>query len=128
MMGTKEEPGLIPRLCKELFQRINSQNSNNIKVEISFYEVYNERIRDLLRSIFNIFPFNIFIFLLLSNSKLLKVREHSLHGPMVEGLSVFSVDSVEQIERYIAMGIRLRSTAATLMNEQSSRSHRLLIF
>uniref|UniRef100_A0A914L7E7 Kinesin motor domain-containing protein n=2 Tax=Meloidogyne incognita TaxID=6306 RepID=A0A914L7E7_MELIC len=105
MMGTKEEPGLIPRLCKELFQRIN-QNSTNIKVEISFYEVYNERIRDLL-----------------SNSKLLKVREHSLLGPIVEGLSIFQVTNVEQIERFISIGNRQRSTAATLMNEQSSRSH-----
>ncbi|CAK5020647.1 unnamed protein product [Meloidogyne enterolobii] len=104
MMGTKEEPGLIPRLCKELFQRIN-QNLSNIKVEISFYEVYNERIRDLL-----------------SNSKLLKVREHSLLGPIVEGLSIFQVTNVEQIERFISIGNRQRSTAATLMNEQSSRS------
>nr|CAD2184133.1 unnamed protein product [Meloidogyne enterolobii] len=105
MMGTKEEPGLIPRLCKELFQRIN-QISSNIKVEISFYEVYNERIRDLL-----------------SNSKPLKVREHSLLGPIVEGLSIFQVTNVEQIERFISIGNRQRSTAATLMNEQSSRSH-----
>uniref|UniRef100_A0A915PBG2 Kinesin motor domain-containing protein n=1 Tax=Meloidogyne floridensis TaxID=298350 RepID=A0A915PBG2_9BILA len=105
MMGSKEEPGLIPRLCKELFQRIN-QNSSNIKVEISFYEVYNERIRDLL-----------------SNSKPLKVREHSLLGPIVEGLSIFQVTNVEQIERFISIGNRQRSTATTLMNEQSSRSH-----
>uniref|UniRef100_A0A915MBF7 Kinesin-like protein n=1 Tax=Meloidogyne javanica TaxID=6303 RepID=A0A915MBF7_MELJA len=87
MMGTKEEPGLIPRLCKELFQRIN-QNSSNIKVEISFYEVYNERIRDLL-----------------SNSKPLKVREHSLLGPIVEGLSIFQVTNVEQIERVFSIKI-----------------------
>uniref|UniRef100_A0A1I8AYI4 Kinesin motor domain-containing protein n=1 Tax=Meloidogyne hapla TaxID=6305 RepID=A0A1I8AYI4_MELHA len=106
MMGTKEEPGLIPRLCKELFQRINSQDSNNIKLEISFYEVYNERIRDLL-----------------GNSKLLKVREHSIYGPTVEGLSIFPVNNVEQIERFIAIGNKQRSTAATLMNDQSSRSH-----
>ncbi|KAF7638016.1 Kinesin motor domain-containing protein, partial [Meloidogyne graminicola] len=105
MMGTKEEPGLIPRLSKELFKRIKEIN-NNIKIEISFYEVYNERIRDLL-----------------GNSKLLKVREHSIYGPIVEGLSTFTVNTFEQIERFIAIGNNLRSTAATLMNEQSSRSH-----
>ena len=42
---------------------------------------------------------------------------------MVEGLSTYVVNSFEQIERLIAQGNGLRTTAATQMNEESSRSH-----
>jgi hypothetical protein len=50
MMGSPEEPGLVPRLCTELFRRATRETSesNRFKVEVSFFEVYNERIRDLL--------------------------------------------------------------------------------
>ena len=54
----------------------------------------------------------------------LRVREHSLFGPMVEGLSVFVVNSYDQVEQLIAEGNSARTTAATLMNDESSRSHR----
>ncbi|XP_003368409.1 conserved hypothetical protein, partial [Trichinella spiralis] len=49
MMGTKEQPGLIPRLCIELFRRIDEHRQDvTFKVEVSYFEIYNEKVRDLL--------------------------------------------------------------------------------
>ena len=50
MMGNAEQRGLIPRLCCALFQRISlEQNeSQTFKVEVSYMEIYNEKVQDLL--------------------------------------------------------------------------------
>lgn len=50
MMGTKESPGIIPRLCNAIFERIEEATCETLafKVEVSYMEIYNERVRDLL--------------------------------------------------------------------------------
>jgi len=50
MMGSHDQPGLIPRLCNVLFERIESmsQAGQSFKVEVSYMEIYNEKVRDLL--------------------------------------------------------------------------------
>ena len=50
MMGSKENKGIIPRLCDSLFEQIavTSNESTNCKVEVSYMEIYNEKVRDLL--------------------------------------------------------------------------------
>lgn len=50
MMGTVDEPGIIPKLCSDLFFRIESdiQSNSLYKVEVSFMEIYNEKVYDLL--------------------------------------------------------------------------------
>ena len=50
MMGTVEQRGVIPRLCDALFERIQQADcaETSYKVEVSYMEVYNERVRDLL--------------------------------------------------------------------------------
>lgn len=48
MMGSHDQPGLIPRLCQVLFDRIETNGGNSFKVEVSFMEIYNEKVRDLL--------------------------------------------------------------------------------
>lgn len=58
-----------------------------------------------------------------SSKKPLKVREHSILGPMVEGLSLLAVSSYEQIALLIHDGNKCRTVAATNMNAESSRSH-----
>jgi hypothetical protein len=52
MMGTPEQPGLIPRTCEELFARIrdNPEPNTTYNVHVSYFEVYNEHVRDLLVS------------------------------------------------------------------------------
>ena len=50
MMGPPSEPGLIPRLCSALFERIEQETgeTKTFNVEVSFLEIYNEKVRDLL--------------------------------------------------------------------------------
>jgi len=50
MMGTVEQRGVIPRLCDALFDRIQLTGcaETSYKVEVSYMEIYNERVRDLL--------------------------------------------------------------------------------
>uniref|UniRef100_A0A915IPC8 Kinesin-like protein n=1 Tax=Romanomermis culicivorax TaxID=13658 RepID=A0A915IPC8_ROMCU len=111
MMGSLNQTGLIPRLCSTLFERIyNLQNQNlNFKVEVSFMEIYNEKVRDLLDP--------------KGCRHNLKVREHSILGPYVDGLSILAVSSHDQIESLIKEGNKSRTVAATNMNAESSRSH-----
>jgi kinesin family member 14 len=53
----------------------------------------------------------------------LKVREHPVLGPYVEGLSSFVVSSYADIETWLSVGNKRRATAATGLNDTSSRSH-----
>src|SRR5436305_3583835 len=50
MMGTPDQPGLIPRTCQGLFERINAEQNGSITygVHVSYFEVYNEHVCDLL--------------------------------------------------------------------------------
>eukprot|EP00038_Savillea_parva_P008289 m.175984 g.175984 ORF g.175984 m.175984 type:complete len:966 (+) comp14087_c0_seq1:281-3178(+) len=111
MMGPIEDPGLTPRICNELFQRIAQNDDPNVKfrVECSYMEIYNERVRDLLA---------------MSDNKVnLKVREHKILGPYVEGLRSFATKDFNAMNALILEGIKSRVTATTAMNDQSSRSH-----
>ncbi|XP_067031980.1 kinesin-like protein KIF16B [Acropora muricata] len=115
MMGTNEQVGLIPRICKGLFRYIeeNTSLSSSFRTEVSYLEIYNEHVRDLLR------PPKL--------KKLpqqnLKVREHPKEGPYVEGLTKQHVSDFDSIEVLMEQGHRLRATASTNMNNTSSRSH-----
>ncbi|VDM97845.1 unnamed protein product [Thelazia callipaeda] len=111
MMGTTESPGIIPRLCSSIFEKINELSSESLafKVEVSYLEIYNEKVRDLLDP--------------RKMSKNLKVREHKILGPTVDGLSVLAVSSFEQIASLMEEGNKSRTVAATNMNTESSRSH-----
>ncbi|KAG8506306.1 Kinesin-like protein KIF13B [Galemys pyrenaicus] len=111
MMGTAEQPGLIPRLCSGLFARTQREENEeqSFKVEVSYMEIYNEKVRDLLDP--------------KGSRQTLKVREHSVLGPYVDGLSKLAVRSYKDIESLMSEGNKSRTVAATNMNEESSRSH-----
>ncbi|XP_057665128.1 kinesin-like protein unc-104 isoform X7 [Diorhabda carinulata] len=112
MMGKQEDgqEGIIPQICKDLFTRIRNNNSPDVKysVEVSYMEIYCERVRDLLNP---------------KNKGNLRVREHPLLGPYVEDLSKLAVMSYQDIHDLIDEGNKARTVAATNMNETSSRSH-----
>ncbi|BCS02106.1 kinesin-3 motor protein uncA [Aspergillus luchuensis] len=111
MMGYGKEYGVIPRICQDMFERIRTiQQDKNLgcTVEVSYLEIYNERVRDLLNP---------------SNKGNLKVREHPSTGPYVEDLAKLVVRSFEEIENLMDEGNKARTVAATNMNETSSRSH-----
>ncbi|XP_031778626.1 kinesin-like protein KIF14 isoform X2 [Nasonia vitripennis] len=106
------DAGIIPRFCHEIFTRISLDHKNNITVEISYFEIYNEKIHDLLISNNNG-----------SKRAPLKVREHPVLGPYIVDLSQHTVQSYEDLKTWLKVGNSQRATAATGMNEKSSRSH-----
>ncbi|XP_017124602.1 kinesin-like protein unc-104 isoform X10 [Drosophila elegans] len=112
MMGRQEEhqEGIIPMICKDLFTRIQDTETDDLKysVEVSYMEIYCERVRDLLNP---------------KNKGNLRVREHPLLGPYVEDLSKLAVTDYQDIHDLIDEGNKARTVAATNMNETSSRSH-----
>lgn len=112
MMGYGEEHGVIPRICKDMFERIGTlqgaDQNVSCTVEVSYLEIYNERVRDLLNP---------------STKGNLKVREHPSTGPYVEDLAKLAVRSFNEIENLMDEGNKARTVAATNMNETSSRSH-----
>nr|XP_020487906.1 kinesin-like protein KIF1B isoform X6 [Labrus bergylta] len=113
MMGKQEEgqEGIIPMLCEDLFEKINEEGNKeelSYSVEVSYMEIYCERVRDLLNP---------------KNKGNLRVREHPLLGPYVEDLSKLAVTSYTDIADLMDAGNKARTVAATNMNETSSRSH-----
>ncbi len=118
VMGSDEQPGLIPRICQSLFDKQETHNgldtkdaSVTYKLEVSYLEIYSENVRDLLAH---------------NAQASLRVREHPELGPYVEGLSQVLVENYRSIKKLIDQGNKERVTAATLMNSQSSRSHAIL--
>ncbi|CAF1236539.1 unnamed protein product [Adineta ricciae] len=135
MMGTHSDRGIIPRLCQSMFDRIENEikqemsNNSDVKmvdnekvndilslkfsssyrIEVSYFEIYNEKVRDLLN------PNN--------NHHALKVRENKILGPYVDGLSQLVVTSYQEIETLLIEGNNYRTVASTNMNTESSRSH-----
>ena len=116
MMGTPEQAGLIPRTCEDLFQRIQVAQDEtpeiSYHVRVSYFEVYNEHVRDLLVPVVpNQAPYY------------LKIRESPTEGPYVKDLTEVPVRNIQEILRYMKMGDSSRTTASTKMNDTSSRSH-----
>ncbi|XP_062524750.1 kinesin-like protein KIF13B isoform X2 [Bombyx mori] len=114
MMGSPgaDEGGIIPRLCDALFERIAVQQTPptlTYKVEVSYMEIYNERVHDLLDPE--------------TTRRSLRVREHAVLGPYVDGLSLLAVSSFKDIDNLMTEGNKSRTVAATNMNSESSRSH-----
>lgn len=112
MMG-KQEPGqegIIPQLCEDLFQRTGENTDPDLtySVEVSYMEIYCERVRDLLNP---------------KSQGTLRVREHPILGPYVEDLSKLAVTGFPDIRDLMDAGNKARTVAATNMNETSSRSH-----
>lgn len=112
MMGTPEQPGLIPRTCEDLFQRIESSPSPDISynVRVSYFEVYNEHVRDLL------VPRT-------DPPHYLRIRESPSEGPYVKDLTEVTARNYNELMKYMRKGDVSRTVASTKMNDTSSRSH-----
>ncbi|XP_069119081.1 uncharacterized protein [Argopecten irradians] len=119
MMGRQEDAGLIPRICEGLFSHVDNfvdQDNLSFHVKISYLEIYNERVRDLLRPS-----------LLKKNEKYtLKVREHPKEGPYIQDLSTHFINDNQQIQAILERGNEYRTTASTYMHDHSSRSHAIV--
>nr|CAB3259032.1 kinesin-like protein KIF14 [Phallusia mammillata] len=119
IMGLHEDTGIIPRFCDDLFHKLEDKSALkvNFHIQVSYFEIYNEKIHDLLVSGANCDAGEDV------KKQVLKVREHPEAGPYVEGLSRFSVKSYKDVLAWLEVGNRQRATAATGMNDKSSRSH-----
>eukprot|EP00759_Apiculatamorpha_spiralis_P004548 PhF_6_TR12646/c0_g1_i1/m.20059/K17914/KIF13; kinesin family member 13 len=134
MMGNQEEPGLIPRICDALIAERNTRTTNkgideqvafNVKIEVRYFEIYNEKVQDLLATLRKgagqqTGPGGKPV-----KSTDLKVRNHPIHGPYVEGCEAVEVQSSSDIMKLLEVGNAERTVASTKMNDRSSRSHAL---
>nr|AAB26488.1 Klp=kinesin-like protein {clone XKlp4} [Xenopus laevis, oocytes, Peptide Partial, 150 aa] [Xenopus laevis] len=112
MMGTPASIGLTPRICEGLFSydEGSPETPNSFRVEVSFLEIYNERVRDLLHKSEEKKPYT------------LRVREHQREA-IRSRLSQHVVTSYEQVVALLEEGMENRITAATHIHDASSRSH-----
>ncbi|XP_057702360.1 kinesin-like protein KIF17 [Corythoichthys intestinalis] len=111
MQGVSEPPtqrGVIPRAFEHIFESIQCAENTKFLVRVSYLEIYNEEIRDLLGN---------------NTKQRLELKEHPERGVYARDLSMHTVHSVSECETVIERGWRNRAVAYTLMNKDSSRSH-----
>lgn len=114
MQGTASSPGVIPLAITDIFSYIRETPSREFLLRVSYLEIYNEKIQDLLS-------------MASSNGAApqeeIKLREDSKRGIYATPLKEEIVQSPTQLLRVIARGDQARRTASTQFNARSSRSH-----
>jgi kinesin family member 18/19 len=112
MLGTGKEPGIMVRSLTDLFSSIESSlnHTRQFRVKISYVEVYNETLRDLLGT----------------GSENLDLREDPNKGSVLIGVKELEVNTSTQVFELLLKGNKNRTTESTNMNETSSRSHAVL--
>jgi len=111
MEGQWEPPelrGIIPRAFLHIFERIEDTHDQNFLVRASYLEIYNEEVRDLLSK---------------DPKNRLDIKEDVERGVYVKDLTSYVVKGVTEMENVLLAGKKNRSVGATLMNQDSSRSH-----
>ncbi|RNF06821.1 putative kinesin [Trypanosoma rangeli] len=107
--------GLIPRLARDIFQSLRLKHKNNSShsflVEIEYYEIYNEKVFDLLAGEST------------GDKSELQLRHQPTCGAYVKGLVRKKVVEEKELRKWIRRGSVGRHTASTKVNERSSRSH-----
>ncbi|XP_024903405.1 kinesin-like protein KIFC2 isoform X4 [Pteropus alecto] len=111
MEGPPEDPGIAPRALQSLFREMRTGGQH--RVTLSMVEIYNEAVRDLLAP---------------GPPERLAVRQGpaSQGGIQVAGLTYWDVPDLETLHQMLSLGRSNRATAATAMNQHSSRSHALV--
>lgn len=108
----EREPGISIYLLQDLFKIITSEelNSKDFFIKLSYLEIYNEHIRDLLTP----------------NSENLMILEDPMKGVVVPDLTEYSINSVQDLIENVHKGNARRTMASTSMNQFSSRSHAII--
>ena len=109
MTGTEETPGIMYLIIEEMFQQIRDKTDKVYEIRVSYVEIYNEVIRDLL----------------VPNSKdtYLELRDDAMKGVVLAGVTEFEVNKPQEILDLLVTGNRRRTTESTKVNQTSSRSH-----
>jgi kinesin family protein 3/17 len=100
--------GIIPRAFEQVFKQIEGTPNKQFLVRVSFLELYNEEVRDLLAA---------------NPKNRLEIRDNPDVGVYVQDLISFPVQSVEEMHHKLQIGRKNRATGETKMNAGSSRSH-----
>jgi centromeric protein E len=116
LMGSPEEPGIIPRAVFGVFDAIAEANYSNVVVRVSYIEVYNEELRDLFAS---------------SESEGvregvrggLRIVDDPKTGPWVRGAVAAVARDADHVMGLLEFGEAQRAYGETAMNDHSSRSH-----
>lgn len=112
MEGVNNVPelkGIIPNSFAHIFGHIaKADESVKFLVRVSYFEIYNEEIRDLLSK---------------NKDQCLEVKERPDIGVYVKDLSAYIANNADDMEKIMSLGNKNRSVGATAMNEVSSRSH-----
>ncbi|XP_044784319.2 kinesin-like protein KIFC2 isoform X1 [Bubalus bubalis] len=118
MEGPPEDPGIAPRALQSLFREMGTGGQH--RVTLSMVEIYNEAVRAL--------PFFTRDLLAPGPPQRLAVRQGPAGqgGIQVAGLTHWDVPNLESLHQMLSLGRSNRATAATAMNQRSSRSHALV--
>eukprot|EP01052_Picozoa_sp_SAG31_P009514 SAG31_NODE_501_length_14835_cov_11.191979_1_plen_303_part_00 len=112
MIGTRSDPGIIPRCIQQLFSKIVARGKDvQFAVRASFVEVYNEVIRDLLNP----------------SGNNLKIHESPGVGSWIDDVTEVPLTSEKDVFELLDIGNVNRAVAAHGMNDQSSRSHSIFM-
>ncbi|AYU78950.1 putative kinesin [Leishmania infantum JPCM5] len=125
--GGDGEEGIIPRVSNDIFiilkERMEEEaktrpprDRTKFRVEVSFVEIYMERVRDLLDPALRHTR---------GNERLqdARIRQDPYSGPFVEGVTKYEVENWAQCCTLLERGSQHRTTCATAVHNQSSRSH-----
>jgi kinesin family protein 18/19 len=111
MLGTEQEPGIMFRTLNDLFIEISKTNDNLVyQVSMSYLEIYNELIRDLLNP----------------SSNFLELREDAKGGVQVAGIMEIVATTPQEVMHLLHRGNKERTQEPTKANKTSSRSHAVL--
>uniref|UniRef100_A0A8C4Q7C6 Kinesin-like protein n=1 Tax=Eptatretus burgeri TaxID=7764 RepID=A0A8C4Q7C6_EPTBU len=111
MLGTDSDPGIYVRTLNDLFKGIEASSDRKIyQVSMSYLEIYNEMIRDLLNPTIGF----------------LDLREDAKGGIQIAGITEFSTSNADEIMLLLLKGNRERTQEPTGANSASSRSHAVL--
>eukprot|EP00210_Caulerpa_lentillifera_P006284 g6003.t1 len=103
-----EEAGIMPRVFRHIFDRIEMEDEIEFLVRVSYLELYNEEIRDLLDK---------------TQKCKLELKESKDRGVYVKNLRSVAVETLPDMDKVLKIGSKNRSVGETLMNKDSSRSH-----
>eukprot|EP00958_Prasinococcus_capsulatus_P014477 scaffold1523_cov426-Prasinococcus_capsulatus_cf.AAC.1 len=107
MRGTVEEPGIIPRAVEDSFRIIHENQGREFLIRVSYLEIYNEDINDLL----------------VPENRKLHIHETAERGIYVAGVAEKIVTTPQQVLQLMVQGDENRHVGETNMNARSSRSH-----
>ena len=108
MIGEKSVPGLYVMTAEDLFKQL-AKNKTGLKVYVSFYEIYCNKLHDLLNERQQLFA-----------------REDAKQNVNIVGLKEWAVNNVDDLLKVIEFGLSVRMVGVTGANDESSRSHAVL--